>query len=48
MQPHAQELFFNLFYTFVCIKKFSSYPLKFPGKNSRKIYGKSKQASGEI
>ena len=32
MQPHAQELFFNLFYTFACKKIFFLPPQNFPGK----------------
>ena len=47
MQLHALEPLFKIFYTFVS-KKFSSCQLKFPGKNCRQLYEKSKQAPGEI
>ena len=41
MQLHALVPLFKIFYTFVS-KNFSSCRLKFPGKNCRQIYGKSK------
>ena len=41
MQLQALEPLFKILYTFVC-KKLSSCRLKFPGKNCRQIYGKSK------
>ena len=41
MQLQALEQLFKIFDTFVC-KNFSSCRLKFPGKNCRQIYGKSK------
>ena len=41
MQLHVLEPLFKIFYTFVG-KNFSSCRLKFPGKNCRHIYRKSK------
>ena len=43
MQLQAVEPLLKIFYTFFC-KNFSSYRLKFPGKNCRQIYGKSKES----
>ena len=48
MQLHALEPLYKILYTVTVSKDFSSARLKFPGKSSRQIYGKSKQASGEI
>ena len=41
MQLNVLEPLFKIFYTFVCKNCFSCR-LKFPGKNCRQIYGKSK------
>ena len=41
MQLNVVEPLFKIFYTFVCKNCFSCR-LKFPGKNCRQIYGKSK------
>ena len=48
MRLRALEPLYKILYTVTVSKDFSSGRLKFPGKRCRQIYGKSKQAPGEI